>query len=193
MKQIKDDQNQEEERKVVRTQATINSTYAAADVIHTLHGNGRLLDVGTLIDELLSRAKKIDTGDLKEIERMLFMQAKTLEYVFYDALKKLVDINMINQIEVFTEVAFKAQALSRKTLIALAELKHPRHATFIRQQNNAINQQVNNETNSNSRKPKKVANELLNGMDHAALDSRGTAEAVKINAKLETLESVDRS
>jgi hypothetical protein len=44
-------------------------------------------------------------------------------------------------------IALKAQNKSRQTLVTLIEFKNPTKTTFIRQQNNAISQQVNNYAN----------------------------------------------
>src|SRR3990167_10969508 len=112
--------------------------------INQLHGRGHMLDAPTVMKELMQSAKKVSNGNVTEIEQMLMVQAKTLDYVFYDALTKLVDLSMINQIECFMNIALRAQTQSRKTLATLAELKHPRRTTFIQQQNNAGIQQVNN-------------------------------------------------
>ncbi len=160
--------------------------------ISSLHGRGQILDTPTVMDELIKSAKKITNNNTDELEQMLITQAKTLDYIFYDALGKLVDVNMVNQIELFTTIAFRAQAQCRKTLAVLAELKHPRRTTFIKQQNNAITQQVNNEVKSNSKKIKKVANELLSEVNHETLDLRGAKETVGINQKMGAVGTVNR-
>lgn len=113
--------------KVLYSKLYTNSFYMAADAINTLHGHGRNLDLVTLTEALMDGTKKITDGHTKEIEQILMMQAKTLDYVFYDALKKLVGISMINQIEVFTNIALKAQILGdnyhyRLTTIRIAGL-----------------------------------------------------------------------
>lgn len=170
--------------KVLYSKLYTNSFYMAADTINTLHGHGRTLDLVTLTEALMDGTKKITDGHTKEIEQILMMQAKTLDYVFYDALKKLVGINMINQIEVFTNIALKAQTQCRKTLAVLAELKHPRRtATFIAQQNNALNQQVNNAVKADVEQFEnsgKVANELIAEVTHGTktMDIRTTVEAI---------------
>lgn len=179
--------------KIFHSQMTINSVYVAADAIKSLHSNGQLLDVGEIMDELLNKAQKVDKNNLIEIENMLFFQAKTLEYLFYDALKKLVDLNMMDHIQMYIDIAFKAQALSRKTLMALVELKHPRHLTFIKQQNNAINQQINNEAEFKNKKSKKNSNELLRGSNHASLDTSGEKEAIIPLAQFKAMDKINRS
>ena len=111
----------------------------------------------------------------------------------FRALSHLADLNMINQIDVFSNIAFKAQAQCRKTLAVLAELKHPRRTTFIKQQNNAINQQVHNGVKSKPEKFGKVANELLSEVEHASLDFGGSPETININQTVEAMEPVNRS
>lgn len=185
-------QRLEQEEKIQSSRLWTNSFYTAAKAISSLHGHGHRLDLVTLVEEFIKDAKKVTEGDIKGVEEMLMLQAKTLDFVFYDALSHLSDLNMINQIEVFSNIAFKAQAQSRKTLAILAELKHPRRTTFIKQQNNAINQQVNNGLKSNLEKSEKVANELLSEAEHASLDFRRTTETIGINQGVEAMEKLNR-
>lgn len=121
------------------------------------------------------------------------MQAKTLDYVFYDSLQKLVGVEMINHIELFANIAFKAQTQSRKTLAVLSQLKVPNQAVFIKQQNNAVNQQINNDLKSNSEKNKKVANELLRENKNANLELGRKKETVNAYSEVEALGEFHRS
>jgi len=182
-------------RKIDNAKIYTDCFASAALTIHNLHGHGQLLDCPTVMSELIDSAKQLNNGNLSEIEQMLMTQAKTLDYLFYDSLNKLSGIDMINQIQVFTDIAFRSQTQCRKTLAVLAELKHPRRATFIKQQNNAITQQVNNAVKSKPEhfeNSKKVANELLSEVNHATLDIRGTSEAIGINQKVGAMEAVNR-
>jgi hypothetical protein len=150
-----------------------------------------LLDAPTVMDQLANSANKVSDSNLKEVEQMLMTQAKTLDYIFYDALKQLADVNMINQIEVFSNIAFRAQSQCRKILATLAELKHPRRVTFVKQQNNAINQQVNNRIESESgnfKKNKKFANELISEVTHKKVDIGGAISASAIDSSSEAVE-----
>lgn len=122
----------------------MNCFAKAALTVSSLHGFGKILDTPTIMQGFKDGAKRVTDDDTKEIEQMLYTHAKTMDYVFYDALEKLSKCNMINQIETYANIAFRAQNQSRKTLLALADLKNPHRATFIKQQNNAINQQINN-------------------------------------------------
>jgi len=188
-----DDTNNEEiERRAKRKQEQIdnakrhtNCFASAALAISNLHGR---LDSGAAMDKLLNSAEKINKGNISEIEEMLMTQAKTLDYLFYDAINKLANLDMINQIEVFTNIAFRAQAQGRKTLATLAEIKHPKRTTFIHKQNNAI--QVNHAVKSSSEKNKissEVANELLEVKNEQWLDTRAATSPITDDSKMETV------
>lgn len=95
---------------------------------------------------LLDTTDRSYQGDDSEIEMMLLAQAKTLEHFFYESLNMMVDCNMLPQMQAFADIALKAQNQSRRTLTALAEVKRPKSTMFVKQQNNAINQQINHST-----------------------------------------------
>ena len=174
-----------------RSKIQVNCFAKAALAIDKLHGHGNLLDAPTVMQGYIDGAKKVTDGNTKEIEQMLYTHAKALDYVFYDALSQLADCRMINQIETYSNIAFRAQNQSRKTLLALMELKTPRRATFIKQQNNAITQQVNNEVKSNPKNfenPEKVANELLEIKYEQRMDTRTTTSPITADPTMATVE-----
>ena len=188
-----DDANNEEiEQQAKRKQERINNAKihtncfaSAALAISNLHGR---LDSGAAMDKLLNSSEKINKGNISEIEEMLMTQAKTLDYLFYDAINKLVHLDMINQIEVFTTIAFRAQAQCRKTLATLAEIKHPKRTTLIHNHNNAI--QFNHAVKSSSEKNKissEVANELLEVKNEQRLDARATTSPVTNDSTMEAV------
>mgnify|MGYP000228624582 CR=1 FL=1 len=150
-----------EKRKAASTELYLHSRGHATIALNKLHGDG--FDSVAAFDRLSRSVDRVLNNDMNEIEAMLITQAKSLEYVFYDALTKLPNSSM-EHAEVFANIALRAQTGCRKTLMALAELKHPRRTTtIIKQQNNAITQQVNNSVKSESKPSennKKVANEL---------------------------------
>ncbi|HHF7344410.1 TPA: hypothetical protein ACPSKB_000815 [Legionella feeleii] len=190
-----DSEQKLKQQKINSSIVQTNCLASAALAIDHLHGRGRLLDAPTIMDQLATSANKVNDGNLKEVEQMLVTQAKTLDYIFYDALKQLADVNMINQIEVFSNIAFRAQSQCRKTLATLAELKHPRRVTFVKQQNNAINQQVKNAEDAKSenfKKNKKFANELISEVTHEKVDIGGTISASSIDSASETVGALNR-
>ncbi|KTD59289.1 hypothetical protein [Legionella shakespearei] len=167
----------------------------ATMALSKLHGDG--FDAVEAFERLSRSVERIHNNDTNEIEAMLITQAKSLDYLFYNALSKLSSSN-IEHAEIFSGIALKAQSGCRKTLMALAELKHPRRTTIIKQQNNAITQQVNNGVKSQSgeiENNKKFANELngevlyeTKNLDVGATIATGTADKAA-----EALEVLNRS
>jgi hypothetical protein len=120
----------------------MSPTLNASDFINNLSGN--TLDANQILESLIELSQSYHSDELKKLESILLMQTKALDALFYDALRKFNDANMINQVQIFADIAFKSQSECRKTIRALSELKNPKRTTFIKQQNNAVNQQVNN-------------------------------------------------
>jgi len=192
------DEQDAKQKKINRSKNHTNCLASAAMAINTLHDHGRLLDVPTLMNELTESSERVTAGNITEIEQMLMTQAKMLDYIFYDSLNYLSDLNMTNQVELISNIAFRAQSQCRKTLSTLAELKHPRRAIFVKQQNNAvINQQVNNAVKHESNdfiNSKKVANELLEIKENGQwMDARAQTETIANDAEMEALGVLNRS
>ena len=105
---------------------------------------GKALDgsaVGTQLEEISARVRG---GDMRDLEAMLVCQAVALQSVFNRLAQNSSRQNGKNR-EGMLMLALKAQSQSRNTILALAELKTPRQATFVRQQNvSGGAQQVNN-------------------------------------------------
>ena len=97
--------------------------------------------VGTELEEIAAR---VSSGDMSTPERMLLSQAMALQSIF-TCMAKNASVNSGKNREGMLMLALKAQSQSRNTILALAELKNPRQATFVRQQNvSGGAQQVNN-------------------------------------------------
>lgn len=163
----------------------------AAFTISDIHQNN--LDIETLFHDLQEKAENAINGGIKDVEKMLLMQAHTLNNLFYNMIKKAAHSQFIDQLQVYSDAAFKAQKECRKTLGLIADLKNPRRATFIKQQNNALNQQVNNkvatdEISKNSEK--NLTNELLQmEKQHGkTLDTGRTFSTIKTDSQLEAME-----
>ena len=105
---------------------------------------GKALDgsaVGTQLEEIAARVRG---GDLRDLEAMLVCQAVALQSVF-NRLAQNSSRQNGKQFEATLALSLKAQGACRATILALSELKSPRHATFIKQQNvSGGAQQVNN-------------------------------------------------
>ncbi len=101
-------------------------------------------DVSMLVHEMFDSTKEVKAGNLGMMERMLAAQAFSLDTMFTDLARRARLQDGLPQIQTLTGLAFKAQAQCRATIEALAEIKNPKAATFVRQANIAHQQQVNN-------------------------------------------------
>jgi len=176
------------------------NAYTAASYSKALFG---AVNANEAVGVIRDQAEKVKSGDLSDVESTLTAQAITLDTMFNELARRAA-LNMgehINATEIYMRLALKAQSQCRTTLETLAEIKYPKIATFVRQQNVAYQQQVNNDaksipTNTRARaygKKENSTNELLNKADHATLDGRGTSEAIKTDSTMGALETVYRS
>ena len=75
---------------------------------------------------------------------MLISQAIALQAMFADLACQATKQSTVSNTQILTQLALKAQAGSRSTLQALADIKKPRQIAFVQQANVAHNQQINN-------------------------------------------------
>lgn len=102
-------------------------------------------DLSELIKDFHERVEKVQAGDMRSIESMLYGQAMTLQTIFTNLARKAQAQEYLKQFQVNLSLALKAQAQCRATLEALAEIKNPRPVSFVKQANIANGpQQVNN-------------------------------------------------
>lgn len=98
-------------------------------------------------EALRDEVSKVQSGDLSQVEAMLFGQAKALTAVFHACLDRA-GANLgqnLDVTETYMRLAMKAQSQCRTTLETLVETKQPRSVAFVRQANIANgHQQVNN-------------------------------------------------
>jgi hypothetical protein len=134
-------------------------------------------DSAGLADYYLSMADSALKGDIQPIETMLMAQACTLDLLFNKCVRIARNSEFLNGTEAYSNMAFKAQKQCRQTLLALREVQHPQRTTFVNQQNNAVNQQVNNNSTEKDFQ-KNSANELLTEVQHETMDRGRTAETV---------------
>lgn len=124
------------------TAAVTNASTACA------FGRGTFGDISLTeaVRTMRQKAAKIKAGDMDEVEATLTAQAATLDVVFNELARRAA-LNMgqyLGPCETYLRLALKAQAQCRATLETLVEVKYPKAATFVRQQNVAYQQQVNN-------------------------------------------------
>lgn len=176
----------------------VTNASTAADYSQGLFSDIHLQDC---VEVMQADIKAVNGGNLDKLEGMLTGQAEALNAMFNNFAKRAIHADVMPKLETYFRLALKAQAQCRATVEAIAEIKFPKSAMFIRQANIAHQQQVNNErTNSRSstcthahEKNITSANELLKEPTYEALDARGTRTASGINPMLEAVGTVDRA
>ncbi|OIQ72548.1 hypothetical protein GALL_458270 [mine drainage metagenome] len=150
------------------------------------------LKLSDLIDEVKSSIKAVQSGDMSGMESMLVGQAQALQTVFVSLMRKAHGQEYMKNYGAFMTMALKAQAQSRATIQALAEVKYPRQV-FITKQANISNgpQQVNNGT-SHAAENQNEQSKLISGDTHATLDCSGTSAASGTNQELEAMGAINR-
>ncbi len=162
---------------------------------------GDELDVTAMHARMTGTAKDAASGDLQTLERMLSGQAQTLNMMFTELARRAA-LNMgqhMQAAEMYLRMAFKAQAQSRATVDALAEMKNPRAVAFVKQANIAQQQQVNNGTpalHAHARERAKPENELLEDATHEQQQRMvpgAQAAPARGNPAMETVGAVNRA
>ena len=170
----------------IRTVSVINAVYTIDQM------NDEKLDFKTVGDNLLEQQKALRKGDVSVIEKILISQAQTLDVIFYQAARKIFSGDAQNA-QIYGDLVIKANNSSRKTLLALHQIKNPPTLPAV-QNNFAINQQINQGdpplAMPDDRDSKKiVGNELLNlGSSYdEKMDRIRAAAPVRNNSKVEAV------
>ncbi|MGH9905868.1 MAG: hypothetical protein ACRD8U_09850, partial [Pyrinomonadaceae bacterium] len=147
----------------------------------------------------------VNDGDLKRAEGMLIAQAHALQAIFTNLSWRAAKAQYMSQFQPYIALALKAQSQCRTTLQTLGELKYPKETAFIRQQNVAVNQQVNNGTSSGTNAstmndPRARAREKFSDSTNEVLENHhervelGTPDAAsETDSKLATVGAVNRA
>ncbi|MEO8444207.1 MAG: hypothetical protein ABI567_04265 [Gammaproteobacteria bacterium] len=98
---------------------------------------------------------------------------------------------MLNQYEMFMELALRAQNQARMTWETLAAMKNPPQVAYVRQANIAAGpQQVNNGVPAPTVENKPEPNKLLEVTDGQRLDALTAGTPSRADSELEAVESV---
>jgi hypothetical protein len=161
---------------------------------------GAGVDLSTYAKLLREQAEEVRAGDLSRVESMLLAQANTLDMIFNQLAYKAANCEYLNQMQTHLTLALKAQAHSRATLEALAEIKNPRPVAFVKQANIANGpQQVNNagappEPHARAENSANPSNELLAGSNgETTLDAGTTGTTGRGDKTLEAVGAVNRA
>lgn len=151
---------------------------------------GAELSVTHCAEVLRDEIAKVQSGDLSQVDAMLYGQAKALAAVFHGCLSRAGQ-NLgqnLGATDTYMRIALKAQSQCRTTLEALIESKQPRSVAFVKQANIANgHQQVNNgDARTNSANP---PNELQG--DFHVVDDGTEAARVRTDAPAATMAQVN--
>lgn len=129
-----------------------------AAVVGLLAG-GETVGAGGVRKALAKISAQIKEGNIEHLEELLLLQAELLNHLFLKNIANMGGAKELSGTRVFAEVALKSQNQSRRTILALADLKNPKRATFIK--NSAVNQQVNmGEMPGNHRKEPEILEKI---------------------------------
>ena len=162
----------------------VSALYAGVEV-----GDGdQGLDMREINTQLERHSEALESGDMRAVEDMLAYQSHVLNQIFNLQVVKAAQCNHIEQFETFMRIALKAQNQTRQTLSTLAEVKGVKRTTFIKQQNQAINQQINN-----SEKIEHSTPELEGAILHEQLDTGTQGSILESNTPLEAVGALYRA
>lgn len=151
------------------------------------------LDSPTLLVALEGEADAVHKGDMRRVEAMLVVQAHTLDAIFNRMLRNMKH----NQFELHMRMAFRAQAQCARTIEVLSAVKYPQSPQFIRQQNVAGVQQVNNgaaPAAARAGEEKLIPpNKLLEANHGQRLDAGQASAAVSADSQVAAVEEVHGS
>lgn len=134
-------------------------------------------------DAIKESTAAIQRGDLGHLEALMYAQVETLNTMFHTSLNRAHGAAHLPQVQHYSDCALKAQNQCRRTVLAIAELNQPKNTTVIKQQNNAVNQQVNNSENKSQ-----PENEIYEGNHVEKVDGREPKTSVGVDTSLETVD-----
>lgn len=157
------------------------------------------LDLGGLIDSLTEQTRASNDGDLKRAEAMLTTQAHTLDAIYNNLARRAINAEYLDNLDRYLKLALRAQSQCRATWEALATIKNPPVAGYVRQANIAHGpQQVNNATDAPADAPRagenqNPQNKLLEEKDGKRLEPGTASTPGRIDPEMATVGEVDRA
>lgn len=150
-------------------------------------------EVGKLADEVT------ELDSTKGIERRLVGQMIALDAIFNDMAVRAHRSKYLKDMEAYMRMALKAQAQSRCTAEAIANIKNPKQIAFVRQANIAHgHQQINNgqettPTRTRESFSESAPNELLEVSNGNYLDTGAQGASGRDDPAMATVGKIDRS
>jgi len=187
-----------------RAKLTLLPSVNAALVIESYNGNaaGKVVDFITMVDQLSETFAEVKEGDVSRLEAMLIGQATALQSMFVSLAQRAHHQHSEKQFSSLLSLALKAQAQSRATIQAIADLKYPRQVAFVNQANISHGpQQVNNGPGPDvipsprAKKSQFPQNELLVEPSHGCtnLDTGAASSPKRSHSELDTVGAINRS
>lgn len=176
---LKPGQSEEQAISEVLTRGTVGCSSTVIDYSRMQHAGLSLTDLATALNV---QGEAVNRGDLSEAERMLNGQAVALNAIFVEMARRAA-LNMgahLDATDRYLRLALKAQAQSRATVEALAEMKNPHAVAFVKQANIAHGpQQVNNGASAEPKERPRdgYASEADDGSRYEGLLGRPTEHA----------------
>ena len=175
---------------------TSSNTQNAVGIVAWSNFAGEI-DLQALVNDLGEQTQKVQDGDMRPVEGMLYRQAKTLETMFTHLTRRASKQENMKWFQTYLTLALKAQAQCRASLEALAEVKNPRSVAFVKQANVTSGpQQVNNTyagasahtaINSPAESFQSEPNKLLEADHEQRMDIGAQGQAGRVNQAVETV------
>lgn len=183
------------DREKIARECLLSPSFHGAAAIQAWEGFAGKTDLPDLVEGLREQTRKIQAGNTKPIESMLWGQAQALQTLFTSLMRRAANQEGLKQFQTMLSISMKAQAQCRVTLQTLAEIKNPRPVAFVKQQNIANgHQQINNGQDANqgsefSRAENSTVspNELLGVNDGNYLDTGAPSAASQGDPHMATL------
>lgn len=192
---------------VARFKAKVSLSGALPNASTARHYTSDLLgglDVKDFVGQMQENIQSANDGNMDDLVGMLTAQAGALNAMFNHFARRAKDATQLPQLDAYVRMGMKAQSQCRTTIEAIAEIKFPKRATFIKQANIARNQQVNNahqqQVNNGGTAPTAAAreknitstNELLEAQHGERLDFGAAGTAGRKDSHLEAVGAVHR-
>jgi hypothetical protein len=133
------EETMDETTSLIQSAGTLPEFQSAFSVISAFDDGS--MDIGKVLNQFRRAANEVNIGNMDGPERMAMCQAKMLDLLFHELLRRGMALVGQPDFEIIMKLALKAQAQSAKALETIAVLKKP--AIFAKQLNMANQQVVN--------------------------------------------------
>ena len=189
----------DEDQAVAIARTVLRPTVQAAVTLKEYGKSYGDLDLGGLIDSLTEQTRASSDGDLKRAEAMLTTQAHTLDAIFNNLARRAINAEYMDNLDRYLKLALRAQSQCRATWEALATIKNPPVAGYVRQANISHGpQQVNNAPNAPAGAPRagenpNLQNKLLEENDGERLDPGTACTPGRADQAMAAVGEIDRA